>query len=114
MRAYATAVLLAIVPASPSAGPFDQTAPRLLETVEVRSQGEGPAIWKYTRGSKTLWVLGVVGPLPEGFSFHDAGIRRRIAEAGAVLGSPGLSLDHDAGVLRMLTLWPAIRRQQFN
>lgn len=104
--------LLAVVPAVVAAGPSDRTAPRLLETVEVRSAG--PVIRKYTRGSKTLWVLGVVGPLPKRIAFQEAGIRRRIAESGAVLGPPGLTLGHDAGMFRMLMLWPAIRRQQFN
>lgn len=94
--------------------PMPDAPGAVLGTVEVVGARRGPALWKFERGDKTLWVLGTHGPVAQGVAFDDADIRRHVAMSDVVLGPRGLLVGDNVGVLRAMTLWPAIRRTRFN
>lgn len=101
----AEADVVATVPPTPS-----RTS--TLTSVVVRPAG--PAIWKFQRGQKTIWVLGTYLPLPKDILFDTGDIERHVAQSQAVLGSHGLVTGDNIGIFRGLTLWPSIRRNKFN
>lgn len=111
MTRLALAVLLTSIASMTHA--TDHTAPTVLSTVEVRAAA-GPPIWKYVRGDRMLWVVGDLGVVRKGTRLNGDAIRQRVAESGAVLGRQGLVVGDNVGVLRALTLWPAIRKVRFN
>lgn len=54
--------LLAGVPAARAAEPAPDWAP---ETITVSSHREGPLFWRVSRGAAEVWILPVVGAMPE-------------------------------------------------
>ncbi|MDR7133275.1 uncharacterized protein YbaP (TraB family) [Lysobacter niastensis] len=87
---------------------------RTLDAVVVNGSQPGPAVWEFSRGRKTIWILGTLQPLPEHAEFNTSEIERRIAKSQAVLGSRGLLIGDNISIFRGLMLWPSIRRVKFN
>ncbi len=81
-----------------------------MDAVVVSGVQPGPGLWKVRHGERTLYILGTVSPLPRGMEWHSDEVTAVLEETGAVLGSPGVSIGANVGMLRGLTLLPSAMR----
>jgi uncharacterized protein YbaP (TraB family) len=58
-----------------------------IETVTVRAE-PGPAVWRLTRGTSEVWILGTVGPLSREMDWNRATVADMLDGARALLLSP--------------------------
>ena len=109
-RMATLAVLLtcsAVMPAM-AQEPAAATTPVVdMEAVVVTGVQPGPGMWRESKDGHTLYILGTQSPLPRGMTWDAAETRLVLAQAGAVLGSPGVTVDADVGFFRGLTLAPS-------
>jgi|SRR5579871_1811004 len=59
-----------------------------VETVVVTAEPPGPALWRITKGSSEVWILGLVEPLPAQLQWDSRGLRGLMDHARAVLLPP--------------------------
>lgn len=102
-------LLLGPVWADPSATAFPATAPvndwADIETVIVHPPVRGPALWRVARGDAEVWIVGTLGPLPEGLYWNDSLITEKITGAKKLY----LEAEASTGIVSvswfMLTHW---------
>ncbi|MDR6992990.1 TraB/GumN family protein [Luteimonas sp. 3794] len=87
---------------------------RDMDTVVVTGVQPGPGLWRVRRGENTLYILGTQSPLPKAISWRSDEVREVLADAGVVLGPPGVSIGSDIGMFRGLTMLPAAMRASRN
>jgi hypothetical protein len=80
----------------------------LLDTVTVSGVQPGPGLWKVTKGSHVMWVLGTLSTLPEGMQFRSQEVEQAIAGSQLVLKSPSVSIKPNVGFFGKLFLLPAL------
>lgn len=86
-----------------------------LQTVLVRGNQPGPGLWRVSKGSHTLWILGTLGPLPAGMTWQSGEVDATIAASQEVLGAGHATADIGVGaMLKMASLTPAAMRSQYN
>lgn len=96
--------------AAPAAGASITT----LETVTVTGVMPGPGLWKVTRGTHVLWILGVVPVLPAGIEWQSSQVAQAVAASQTVLEPPGVKLKVDTNWLGKLFLLPSIYHAKRN
>lgn len=111
--AFATGATPAQEP-SPPAARTDAAPVVDMEAVVVTGVQPGPGMWRATRGGHTLYMLGTQSPLPRGMSWDADEARDVLGQAGAVLGSPGVTINADMGFFRVLTLAPSALKAMKN
>ena len=111
--AFATGATPAQEP-SPPAARTDAAPVVDMEAVVVTGVQPGPGMWQATRGGHTLYILGTQSPLPRGMSWDADEARDVLGQAGAVLGSPGVTINADMGFFRVLTLAPSALKAMKN
>ena len=52
-------------PASTAPAPLPPANAVELQTVTVRGEQPGPALWEVRRGTHVLWIVGTLSPLPK-------------------------------------------------
>lgn len=62
------------------------------EEVLVLGQQPGPGLWKVSKGSHTLWILGTYVPTPQGMVWRSKQVEAVIAASNEVLGPYSASL----------------------
>ncbi len=62
------------------------------EEVLVVGEQPGPGLWKVTKGSHTVWILGTYAPTPQGMVWRSKQVEQVIATANEVLGPYAVSL----------------------
>lgn len=97
-------VLAWIVPASAQSG--DVVAE--LEPIIVSGVQPGPGLWKVSRDSHVLWVLGVLSPVPKNIEWQTAEVAQRIGESRQVLDMPSAVFDADVGFFGRIALAPSL------
>lgn len=85
-----------------------------MEAVVVSGMQPGPGMWRASKGEHVLYILGTQSPLPRDMEWEAREVREVLAEAGVVLGSPGVSINADVGFFRALTLAPAALKAMKN
>jgi hypothetical protein len=83
-----------------------------LETFVVSGEQPGPGLWKVTKDDHVMWVLAAYGPLPKGMTWRAQQIDARIAESQEVLYPPNIGVSAGIGLMRGLTLIPAMLKAQ--
>lgn len=78
----------------PTAGPAP-SAESSMEVVLVEGEHPGPALWKISRRSHTLFILGTHAPLPSDLVWRSKEVESAIARANEVLGVYSVSLRVD-------------------
>ena len=63
-----------------------------IETVVVTAKRPGPLIWRVTKGSSTVLILGTIAPMPRDFAWNEDGVRAAIKGARQVLLPPKASV----------------------
>jgi hypothetical protein len=79
-----------------------------LAPVEVSGEMPGPGLWKVAKGDHVLWIVGTLSPLPAKAEWRSAELEARLAEAEAIVGSPGLNVGTGRGMLRSALLLPSL------
>lgn len=85
-----------------------------MEAVVVSGVQPGPGLWRVSKGGHVLHILGTQSPLPRDMTWDAREVRQVLAEAGAVLGSPGVSVNAEIGVFRGLALAPSAMKAMRN
>jgi uncharacterized protein YbaP (TraB family) len=75
-----------------------------VETVVVQGRFEGPPFWHVSKNGADVWIMGTLGPLPEGLTWNEARLREKIAGARQIIMPP----VPDAGIVSVL--WFALTR----
>lgn len=105
-------------PATPpeQAPPAEPVAPDIasLDTIVVTGVQPGPGLWRVSRGSHVLWILGTLSPLPRDMTWLADDVDRTIAGSQVVLSSPGVDLDADVGFFGKLALLPSLAKIRNN
>lgn len=84
--------------------PADDVSPTL-ETIVVTGVMPGPGLWRVENGSRSLWILGTVSPLPRDMKWEALQVGEILEQADAVLSPAGAEADLSAGdVMKMMTL----------
>lgn len=100
LAAGASAQVLPDAPASPS-------GVTNLAAVAVSGVQPGPGLWKVSKGSHVMLVLGVISPLPQRMQWRSAEVETAIAGAQQVLQLPDVKLKADVGFFGKLFLLPS-------
>jgi hypothetical protein len=66
--------------------PPAQTPVGVPEEVLVVAEQPGPGLWRVTKGSHTLWIMGTYAPTPRGMVWRSRQVESVIASANEVLG----------------------------
>lgn len=78
-----------------------------LQSVTVSGVQPGPGLWKVSRGTHVLWVLGVMPAMPERVQWRSQEVTAAIAASQEVIEPPRLKLDVDTGFFGKLLLLPS-------
>ncbi|MFM2288566.1 MAG: hypothetical protein RL684_1709 [Pseudomonadota bacterium] len=82
-----------------------------IDEITVVGERPGPGLWKATRDGHTLWLMGLLDPLPKRMTWRSAQVERVIA--GTQLVQPaGTSVKADAGPIALVGLYFRVRRAQ--
>ena len=57
----------------------------MVDELVVRARAPGPAWWRVSNGSSTVWILGVPASLPKGTAWDDGPLRARLQLAKALI-----------------------------
>lgn len=93
------------VPTAPSGA---TPAITTLAPVVVHGTLPGSALWKVSRGSHVLWVLGITQPLPRDMQWDTTTIERALAHAQEVLAAPRMEIGARVGFWGRLFLIPSM------
>lgn len=85
-----------------------------LSAVVVTGAYPAPGLWELTRDGKTLLIMGTLTPAPNRMTWTSERVEAKIAQADLILGSPGVVVGADVGLLRGAMLWPAYQRSKKN
>jgi len=100
--------LLALVFALPAAAQEPPQQATNLEAITVQGQQPGPGLWKVTKNQHTMWILGLVAPLPRDIQWHSADVENAVANSQVVLQPPSMSLKPKVGWFGKLMLLPTL------
>jgi len=98
------ALLAALWVASPAAA--DNNAPVkdwTVETVVVTARTTGPALWHVAKNGSDVWILGMLGPVPEGMRWNSHDLEQVIYHANAVLLPPRGQVGMFEGIWFLIT-----------
>jgi uncharacterized protein YbaP (TraB family) len=83
-----------------------------VEEIVVLGERPGPQLWRVTHGEHTLWLLGLLQPLPKGMKWKSAAIEQVLDESQELIaagGSVGLRVGLVSGV-RLYRQWRGVQR----
>ncbi len=92
----------------------DDPSLQSLDAIVVSGRQPGPGLWKVTRGDRTLWILGLLTPLPKRMDWDSATVQRRVVESQELLLPPRMTLDADVGFFKGLLLLPTVMKARKN
>ncbi len=97
----AAALAFACLPlgvAADEAPPPVQDWSKTIETVVVTADKQGPLLWHVRKGNSDLYILGVVGPVPEKLPWNSEGVKAALKGAKQLLLPPKASVGLFEGV----------------
>lgn len=99
MQRALLALLALLVPLAARAGepPAPDWSPSI-ETVVVTAQVAEPLMWRVTKANATVYLLGIVEPLPNDLEWNDAGVRKALKGARQLLLPPKASVGILEGI----------------
>jgi uncharacterized protein YbaP (TraB family) len=83
-----------------------------VEEVVVSGEQPGPGLWKVSKGTHTLWILGTLTPLPKRMMWRSSGVEKIIAQSQEIIGQEQVSPN--VGFFRGITLIPSLLHARFN
>lgn len=74
----------------------------------------GPPLWQVRHGDNTLWIFGLLDPLPKNLDWDSNRVERLIAQAGGVIQMPEMKPSENLGLIKGFTLYRYYRRMRTN
>jgi hypothetical protein len=120
---FATASCLAFAATPPTPATPPAVAPpaavdpsiKRLAPVVVSGMQTGPGLWKVSKGGNTLWILGLVSPLPRGMDWYAPQTEARLRESSEIIGPPQFAAMVGFGsALKMAFALPTLLRARKN
>ena len=90
-RATFTAVALAVAMAASAVSAAVDPEASIVDTLVVTAKLPGPAWWRVSNSTSTVYVLGVPGALPKGMTWDQSVAARRVKGASEVILPPTVS-----------------------
>jgi uncharacterized protein YbaP (TraB family) len=88
------ALLFAASPRAVAAiSPIADPEATIVDELVVTSKTSGPAWWRVSSPSSTVYILGTAGALPKGLKWDTAAVRRRLSGANTLIGPPKVSAN---------------------
>ena len=85
-----------------------------MDVVVVSGAHPGPGLWRASKDGHVLYILGTQSPLPRDMQWDAREVREVLAQAGAVLNPPNVSISADVGFFRGLSLAPSALKAMKN
>ena len=82
------------------------------EEVVVSGEQPGPGLWKVTKGTHVLWVLGTLSPAPRDMTWRSKQVESVIAQSKQVIERTSVSAN--IGFFRSIRLLPSVLRARKN
>lgn len=79
-----------------------------LDAVTVSGIQPGPGLWKVSKGDHTMYVLGLVSPLPDRMQWKTDEVEDIIAHSQELLDPPRVKIKADTGFFGKLFLLPSL------
>ncbi len=83
-----------------------------VEEILVLGERPGPQLWRISDGEHTLWLLGLLQPLPKGMKWKSAAVEQVLDESAEVIAAGGavsVRIGLISGV-RLLRQWRQVQR----
>lgn len=80
-----------------------------LQTVTVRGEQPGPALWEVRRGSHVLWIVGTLSPLPKHAQWQWTKLERALGRSSELLEAPSARLKMPPSLFSRLALQPSAK-----
>jgi uncharacterized protein YbaP (TraB family) len=74
-----------------------------IETVVVTAKAAGPALWHVSKNGSDVWILGMLGPVPEGLKWNSHDLEHVIYHANALLLPPRGQVGMFEGIWFLMT-----------
>lgn len=90
-------------------------APIVLETMTVSGEQPGPGLWRVSKGTHVLWIVGTQTPVPQKMTWRAKGIEAIVAQSQEVLSAPSMSVSmKQIGWFTALTMLPSALQARKN
>jgi uncharacterized protein YbaP (TraB family) len=76
----------------PAQAASTQSSIAVLDEVLVTGEQPGPALWKVTKGEHTLWIMGMLSPLPKKMTWHSKIAETAIGKSQEIISVPAVSV----------------------
>jgi uncharacterized protein YbaP (TraB family) len=84
-----------------------------VEEIVVLGERPGPQLWRVTHGDNTLWLLGILQPLPKGMKWKSAAVEQVLSESQEVIAMGG-AVSARVGLISGIRLYRQWRGIQLN
>ncbi len=82
--------------------------PQVLDKILISGEQPGPGMWKVSKGSNVMWIVGSHTPLPQKMTWRAKGVEAVVAQAQEVLSAPQASVStKQLGFFTTLMLIPS-------
>jgi len=91
--------------------PSEDASSAPVEEIEILGERPGPQLWKITNGENTLWLLGLLQPLPKHMKWKSGAVEEVLDQSQEVIASGG-AVSAKVGLVSGLKLyrqWRALR-----
>jgi len=110
----ALACLLVLAPPAHAQTPLVEDASQQpVEEIEVIGERPGPQLWKVTNGESTLWLLGLLQPLPKRMKWKSGAVEEVLDQSQEVIAAGG-SVDARLGLISGFKLYRQWRALSVN
>lgn len=112
IAAWLTLAALAATAQEPAGTALEASATEPVEEILIVGERPGPQLWRITNGEHTLWLLGLLQPLPKRMTWRSQAVEEVLAEAQEVIapgGAVGVRVGLISGV-RLYREWRALRQ----
>lgn len=103
MKLILSQILLAIALGGVAAAQTPPVQDWSPETIVVSAHRPGPLFWRVSRGGAEVWILGLVGPMPDGLEWDHSGLEQVIDGAKLVLLQPRAQVGLFEGLWFLMT-----------
>ncbi|WP_157956510.1 TraB/GumN family protein [Dyella sp. C11] len=106
-----TSALAQQAPVSSSTAPAPAAPARAvdLQTITVRGEQPGPALWQVRRGDHVLWIIGTMSPLPKHAEWQWTKLEAALGRSTELLEAPSARLRMPPSLFSRLALQPSAK-----
>ena len=109
----ASLLLAASLARAQDAPPVEDASAEPAEEIEILGERPGPQLWKITHGENTLWLFGLLQPLPKRMAWKSGAVEQVLDESQEVIAS-GAAADARLGPIKLFRLYRQWRSLRVN